>query len=220
MILHLRSRNQSRTLDRLPWLAAAGICAWNLLLPIAVAQNVHPRFLLNTAQIISAMEGRQLPTQGVQVRLAAPITSVSASPQLEIQSVALLNPHEMRLRMNCRDRSECLAFFAFATYPEAINPARISVKLDQKPAGADASLPAAKPVAAAPAKSNAPAGDPIIRSGAPATLDFDGDRLHVRIEVICLEAGIAGDKIRVTTRDHKQVYVAEILTPTLLKGTF
>ena len=86
------------------------------------------------------------------------------------------------------------------------------------------SLPAARPVAAAPALATANKGvasseAPVLRSGSPATLDFDEERVHVRVQVICLESGATGDKIRVTTRDHKQIYVAEIVAPRALKGT-
>ena len=69
---------------------------------------------------------------------------------------------------------------------------------------------------------NSPADTPAaiaLRSGSPATLEIEGDRLHIRMDVICLENGVIGDKVRVSSRDHKQVYTAQIITPALLKGT-
>ena len=58
-----------------------------------------------------------------------------------------------------------------------------------------------------------------IHAGAHATLVLDGERLHIKVPVICLEAGAAGRRIRVTAVDHKQTYFAEVVDGTLLKGT-
>jgi hypothetical protein len=220
-----RYDEESRTVVRMLRYTAACVCAWSLAILIADGQEVRPRFLLASSQIVSAMEERQLPTRGVQVRLAAPITAAIANPQLEVLAISLLSPHEMRLRLTCRDRSLCLSFFAIATYPEAVNPSVLKIKPDGEPSEIAKYAPASKAVADVPAASlpvkQAGSGlPPILHSGSPASLDFDEERVHVRIEVICLESGAVGDKIRVTTRDHKQIYVAEIVTPVLLKGTF
>jgi hypothetical protein len=48
---------------------------------------------------------------------------------------------------------------------------------------------------------------------------IEGDRLHIRLQVVCLQGGAAGDKVRVSTPDHTQKFTAEILGPTLLKGS-
>jgi len=225
MVQSSRQCKRFLIVDRLLWLAAAGICAWSTAAASANAEEARPRVLLGPSQIVSEMQNRQLPTRGVQVRLAAPVTAASPNPRLEIEAVTLLSAHEMRLRMACSDRSQCLPFFAIATYPETMDPVTVAINPGRQPAGGEQPAPSAKPVAGSSAASASastadPAEKPILRSGSPATLDFDGDRVHVRIEVICLQSGAAGDKIRVTTRDHKQVYVAEIVAPTLLKGTF
>ena len=60
---------------------------------------------------------------------------------------------------------------------------------------------------------------PSLRSGSSATLEIEQDKIHIRLAVISLQDGAIGDKVRVTSRDHKQVYMAEIIAPTLLKGT-
>jgi flagella basal body P-ring formation protein FlgA len=58
-----------------------------------------------------------------------------------------------------------------------------------------------------------------IRSGSAATLLLDGPRIHIQLSVICLESGEPGKTIRVTSKDHKQVYTAEIIDGTLLRGS-
>jgi flagella basal body P-ring formation protein FlgA len=59
-----------------------------------------------------------------------------------------------------------------------------------------------------------------IRSGAHATLVMDEERAHIEVAVISLENGMAGQKIRVASPNHKQVYVAEVVSANLLKRSF
>lgn len=191
---------------------------------LANAQDVPARSLLTTPQIVAAMQDRRVPTQGVQIRLAVPITSTVVHPTLEIQAIAPLNQHDVRMRVACRDRSECLPFFAIASYAEAIDLTAFGIKPGHQSAPPAQPSPATKIDAqtSAPPPSYQPlnqAQPSLLRSGSPATLDFDGDRVHVRVAVICLQSGTTGDTIRVTTRDHKQIYLAEIVAPNALKGT-
>ena len=53
-----------------------------------------------------------------------------------------------------------------------------------------------------------------IRAGVHATMVMDDDRAHIQVAVICLENGIAGHRIRVASPDHKQIYVAEVVSRT------
>ena len=59
-----------------------------------------------------------------------------------------------------------------------------------------------------------------IRAGAHATLVMDDGRSHIQVAVISLENGIIGQRIRVASPDHKQVYVAEVISVNLLKRSF
>jgi len=203
--------NQRCNIGRTLWLAAS--CA-SMCMAAASAQQPGPRFALRPEQIELAMERAQMPMRGVQVKLAAPVTSSSANAKLEIRSVAMVSPRELRLRIGCSELTECLPFFAVATYPEAIGRAALPVKLDEKSAGSEQPAHDLK-------KASASSGSAaLMRSGSPATLDLDSNKVHVRIEVVCLENGAAGEKVRVATRDRKLTYVAEVVTSTLLKGTF
>jgi len=49
---------------------------------------------------------------------------------------------------------------------------------------------------------------------------MDDARSHVQISVISLENGIAGHRIRVTSPDHKQFYVAEVVSANLVRRSF
>lgn len=213
-----QGKYRSMKIAGLMCLAAACMC-----MRAASAQQLGTRFNLRPAQVELAMERAQLPTQGVQVKLAAAVTSPSAETRLEVKSVAMLGPRDMRLRISCSDTSQCLPFFAIASYPEAINVATLPVKLDNKPVGSEQPVIAGKQAVSAVAGASAsdrPTGSPAMRNGSAATLNLDSNKVHVSIDVVCLESGAPGEKIRVTTRDRKLVYVAEVVTSKLLKGTF
>lgn len=207
-------------------LAAACLCVhW---FAAAQVNDERPRFPITSSQIMSAMQIRQLPTQDAKIRIAAPITASLENPQLDIQAIALISPREIRMRMGCRNRPVCPAFFAFVSYPQDVNAETLPEKLEpSSPASRTINnsqhepLPDAAPIVAPEAKAvrAATTAEPALRIGSPVMLQIDSDRVHILIEVICLENGSTGDKIRVTTRDHKQSYVAQIVTPTLLKGS-
>jgi len=51
-------------------------------------------------------------------------------------------------------------------------------------------------------------------------LEMDDNRSHIQVSVISLENGNAGDKIRVSSPDRKQVYTAEVIDANLLKRSY
>lgn len=175
-------------------------------------------------QVLQAMQGQDWPLNGVQVRLAAPVTATVAEAALEIESVSSGAGHDVLLRMACRVHTECLPFFASATWP-ADAPAPNLAALGNRtgaPAGGHTretgspvhpGLLAGNPSMA----ENAPAPH-VIRAGTPATLLLEGTRIHIQVPVVFAENGHVGDTVRVTTPNRKQSYVAEVLTPQLLKG--
>jgi hypothetical protein len=206
---------------RRSWLIGNALAV--LMTVSATAEGRPARFLVTSAQIMTAMQNRQLPTEGVEVKIAAPITASIEEPLLDIQTIALLNAHTAQIKMACRNRTECLPFYVSATWSEApVTPLLPRTKQQA------AALVRAETAQVQPAiKESSPKPDAFktgqpqtIHAGTAATLLMDQDRVHLRVRVICLEGGAAGDKVRVTTPDHKQAYLAEIVSPTLLKGSF
>ncbi len=172
-------------------------------------------------QVLSAMQARQWSIDGVQVAMPS-ITSSVANPQLEVQSVSVLAPHQARLRVACRLRAECLPFLASVVWPERAGGPPSPSMLDGSVSGSvlpSVSSNAANPVpGSGAALGGSPAAGESVRPGSPATLTLEGGRIHISLQVVCLQSGSTGDLIRVASRDRKQTYRAEILTPTLLKG--
>ncbi len=175
----------------------------------ASAENAAQRFLVTKEMVVTAMQYRQLPIQGVQVRLSAPITASSVNPMLDIQTMTMVDAHNAQLRIACRNRTECLPFYVAATWPDVAGAIAVPEGLPQKPGQPQMlTKPAEAPVRAA------------LRPGSTATLLIEDQKIHIRLRVICLEGGLPGDKVRVSTPDHKVSYKAEIVAPNLLKGSF
>jgi hypothetical protein len=59
-----------------------------------------------------------------------------------------------------------------------------------------------------------------MRVGTHATLLMDDDRSHIQIAVVCLESGAVGRRIRVASPDHKQIYIGEVVSASLLKRSY
>ena len=207
----------------LPFVPAC-VCMWMIAVSAANGEAIRTRFPLTPSQVISAMQSLQLPTTGVQVQLSTPITAATTDPTLEIQAVSVLDAHEVRLRVGCRERSECLSFFAVAKYEAVVDPSALKLTghpatkpKQSSPSGKISLIAQEDP---APVSSSRSSDGPVMRNGSPATLNFDDGRVHIRLEVVCLESGAAGDTIHVASHDHKQTYTAKIVSPTLVKGIF
>ncbi len=181
----------------------AGAAGGLMLLACAVAccQAPKKRFEIVSTDVTAAIVGQGLPAEGLTVRLASSMTSSVANPELRVQSASMVTAHEARLRIACANGSECLPFLVTANWPGTVPAVTLPTQYKQAGAAAGSHV------------------SPALRVGMPATLELEQGRIHIKLQVICLESGATGDKIRVTTKDRKQSYVAEIVNPTLLKGS-
>ena len=186
--------------------------------------QVPTRFPVMPEQVRLAMQKRDWPSAGVQIRLATPITATVAQPMLEIASVTSQSGHQALLRMACRIRTECLPFYASAAWPaEAPMPELLPETGERSISALSGHAAKAQagefPVLLTGSSSAGAVPEPTaIRIGSSATLILEGERIHIRLPVILAQSGHVGDTVRVTTPDRKQVYVAEVLSSGLLKG--
>ena len=165
-----------------------------------VCAQAPDRFPVTTQQVLLGMQGRGWPLDEVRIRLAAPVTATVQEPALEIKAVSQEHGEEVLLRLSCRVHSECLPFYASATWPAGgAKPALLpSAEKDS----AVAKLPALAEVFA----------------GNRATLLLDDGPIHIRLPVVLAQSGHVGQTVRVTTPDRKQTYQAELLSTELLRG--
>ncbi len=58
----------------------------------------------------------------------------------------------------------------------------------------------------------------IVKAGSAVILLLEGDHVHIQIHAVCLHNGSIGQTIRVASNDHHEVYSAEILDATHVRG--
>jgi len=163
------------------------------------------RYAISTEQIAATVSRYGIEIAPDHVRLLSGVMATTAAPRLTVRSINSWGNERLMARLECASREECLPFFV------GLEIARDS--------GAGAPVRSTTEEGTGPQSSATPARkDNVLRKGSPATLQLDGERVHIRISVICLENGAPGQVIRVTGKDHRLVYTAKVLDGSLLQG--
>ncbi len=194
--------------------------------------NVTGRHTIRLEQVVAALDAAEVPLESAEVKLLAQNIASTAEPRLEVRGLEAVGDRGARVRMGCEAHEQCLPFYVGVTWADA-KIAKAALRLEFLPGSSpDRSAPTGRRsgentrMAAkveGPAKGNEnvvrDAKGPDVHPGSHATLLIDGQRLHIKLPVVCLEKGSPGRTIRVTSLDHKQTYLAEVVDSTLLKGT-
>lgn len=159
---------------------------------------------IDAGSIATALSGMGVQILPEQVMLLTDVVASTSVPRLKVQSIEKRGKNPMLVRMECESPKECLPFFVSL---------RLSQSDESQLAGAFSARPMLSDSAPRPSLKSF-----VIRAGSPATLLLDGDRVHIKIPVICLENGASGQKIRVAGKDRRQFYSAEVIDGRLLKG--
>jgi len=170
-------------------------------------------FTLTAQQVERALQEKGIRTVGMQVTLVANVVATEPNPVFDIRAVeppgnSLAGEHtgtQSWIRVACHESGTCLPFYALVSCAE-------------HPAGSGSdSLNTASAARKAILNANAVI---TIRTGTHAMLVMDDSRSHIQIAVISLENGMTGHTVRVTSPDHKQVYLAEVVSAHLLRKSF
>jgi hypothetical protein len=197
------------------WIAISLMAAMGL--PGSAQSPSQHRFTLTAGQVARAVarthSDPRIQITDEQVTLLAKVVATDPDPVLDIRSVAPLGDRRSaghtetysKIKLVCRLPGTCLPFYAIVSWP-AETAGRATTALSASPTVANVVSKTTSEIT--------------MRAGAHATLVMDDDRSHIQVPVISLENGIAGHRIRVASPDRKQVYVAEIVSANLLKGSF
>jgi hypothetical protein len=187
-----------------------------MTLPALPQPPQQTRYTLTTKQVAAVVVRSFLET-GIaltdqQISLPARVVATEQIPTLDVSSVEVLSDYvfeghskaRSKIRLTCRIASVCLPFYAIVIWPEGL------------------SIPSGVPsvLSSHPARVSKPMPEITMQAGTHATLVMDDERAHIQLTVVSLESGSAGHKIRVASPDHKQIYIAEIISANLLKGSF
>ena len=153
------------------------------------------------------------------------MTASVAAPLLEVKTVSMTTPYRAQLKLVCRNPGQCLPFYVAVSWPEDAPQPTIPPDLLQQARTSNVvpgrlqSVSSEDRLASEVVRTEVTKSEVALKPGTPATLVMDDERIHIRVKVVCLQGGTAGEKVRVSTLDHKQAYVGEVVTPTLLKGS-
>jgi len=171
------------------------------------------RFALTTQQVARALSDGGIQTAAETVELPARVVATEPNPVLDILSVELLGNRlsgehsgiHKWVRLACHLPGKCLPFYVVVSSPGEIFGRPTNGSSDSPLIRNDV-LHTSTPIT--------------MRSGTYATMVMDDGRSHIQVAVISLENGIVGHRIRVTSPDHKAVYVAEVVNAGLLRRNF
>jgi hypothetical protein len=188
------------------FMVAISLCGWGQSQP-------RQHFALTVRQVAQTLSDKGIRTTEDEVSLLAKVVATEPNPALDILSVDPLADKSIderaetrsRVRMACHLPGRCLPFYAIVKWPEGA--------VEHAGASSTASI-------ASGLQTLKRSGVFTIRSGEYATLVMDDERAHIRVSVVSLENGVIGQKIRVASPDHKQKYVAEVVSASLLKRSF
>lgn len=170
--------------------------------------SVSPgRFIISPEHVVRALEQVGISPDADNVEFLSLVSSAIQNPQLSVVNIARWRPGDLKVRLRCRSNRECLPFYVVLR----------DTKAEKIPSG----LLSATQVNPVPVKKQRkPVDKPLVRGGQRATLVLKNHDLRITIPVICLESGVRGEIIRLSSPDRKQKYAGEVVAAGLLQGDF
>jgi Chaperone for flagella basal body P-ring formation len=186
---------------------SALVLAAAAVLPAAAASG---RNSITTEQVSAAMARAGMQVSAKQVELLSDVVAATPSPTLKIRSMEPWGDNRMMVRFDCGTPDECVPFFV------AVRLVPVNAPSD---AGGNDAHPSGSRHSTSNTSTSVVATIPDIRSGSTATLIIEGGHVHIKIPVVTMENGSIGQTIRVSSRDRKQSYTAEVIDGTLLRAS-
>ncbi len=172
------------------------------------AVAAQARYSVGADQVATAIDTLGVRIAPDQIAILTDVATNAPRPRLGIRSVVQLDAGRFIFRLECENEADCLPFMA-RVQVDPDSAVRMSALFARLSLLKESFMGAA----ARPRK------DPIvIQSGSRAMLLLDSERVHIRIPVICLQSGSAGETIRVSTPDHRQNYRAQVVKDGVLQG--
>jgi len=175
------------------------ILSASVALPASAASG---RYAIRSESVVQAMTVMGIQVSASQLTMLTDAVATTADPQLRVQSVQRWQGSRVLVRLECAIEGQCLPFYVGVQFGDA-GAAQVAAM----------TLPVAAPRGTRAVSTMA------VRAGSPATLFLDGDHVHIRIAVTCMESGSVGQTIRVSGPDHQRIYRARIVGAGMLKGT-
>lgn len=173
------------------------VIAGTALPSMAAAPGHYPISVGNVAATISASGIAVSPEQ---VTFPTEVVATTPAPALKLSSVEKIGSERLLVRMECIQSDECLPFF-------------VGIRVEPTSEGQTAAISARYSIAR-----SAPRAAFVVRAGAIVNLSLDGEHVHIRVPVTCLESGAPGQTIRVEDKTHRLVYSAQVVDASAVRG--
>ena len=169
----------------------------------STASAATGHYAISKEEIAATMGRFGMQISPAQVTLLSDVVATNPAPRLTVRSIQAWGSQRMMARLECESQGTVLAFFC------QTSDGKWRRCTDRR----SVSKPATSFIPAQRASRNY-----VVRSGAPATLQLDSERVHIRISVVCLENGAAGQTIRVTAKIVSLVFIGEVIDGGHLQG--
>jgi hypothetical protein len=166
------------------------------------AMAASGRVSITAEEVATAINAAGMKVSADQVELLTDVVATNSAPALKVESMERWGDHGMKFRLDCVKAKECLPFYVAVQWSQA--KATSSVSAEHSSSAFFAANPDSNSF--------------VVRTGSPAVLLLDGDHIHIRLPVVCLENGALGQTIRVASKDHRQTYTAEVGDNAVLRG--
>jgi flagella basal body P-ring formation protein FlgA len=177
---------------------------WSILMsmavmPAAIGQTGAARSVISVRHVADAMASAGIAVNPDQIELLSGISASRETASVQVVSVTDRTAGTVKVKLRCQDNQECLPFYVLVHGIEAVSVGRASARR----------VPAVK----------ADSLQNIIRGGDHATLILESPDSRMSLPVICLESGVRGQRIRVTSPDHRQFFDAEVVASGMVRGS-
>lgn len=181
---------------------------------LAASAQLRPRdrFPITTdlvaAKLVSTFAQKGIILDVKQIALPAEVTATEEAPTLEVRSVEKLGSlhastveTSSAVKLACTKAGVCLPFYAVVTQaspsgstPQSKNELRVLNDVSYR-------------------------ATPVMKSGAHITLLVDSGTTHIQMPVVTMQSGSLHQQIKVRSTDHKQIFNAQVLNATTVRGT-
>ena len=166
-------------------LLLAGTGAW-------VHADDAPRTPISRERILGALHSSGISILPEQMEELSGMTAAEPNPPLKVLSIDMLDGESDKVLLRCEHPSTCLPFYVLVHWGRAENGSLRPGRTE-------------KPVRSDPRVENA-----LVRSGRTVILLLEGEYIHMKLPVLCLQNGERGQQVRVISRDTKKRYVARV----------
>jgi hypothetical protein len=171
-----------------------------LLWPLLIRAEAGKEFAVSPDQVAVALRASGRQVRADQIRLLFSVRTRQPNAVLKLINMEPWQDGTQKAEIACANAGACLPFFVLIQSGE---PA------------VSTSHAAAEPVSAS---THSQSHD--VHVGDVAVLTFEGNDSRITIQVVCVQAGDRGQRIKVASRDRKRFYQAEVVEPGVLKGIF